>query len=58
MDTKSFAGVLIVVGLAALIIATAQAGTLAWIDVALVGLLYGIRRRRITVEAMRYSRAA
>ena len=53
MDTKSFTGVLIAVVFAALIIATTHAGTLAWIDVALVGLFYAVRRRRLSTEALR-----
>ena len=46
MDVKKLAGVLIAFSLAVLIIRTATPGTLAVIDVGLIGLLYVIRSRR------------
>ena len=48
MDAKKLTGMLIAVVLAVAIIATVPSGTLALIDVGLVGLLYVIRRRRLT----------
>ena len=54
MDAKKLTGVLIAVVLAVLIIATARPGTLAWVDVGLIGLLYVVRRRRSGLEASRY----
>ena len=48
MDAKKLTGMLIAVVLAVPIIATAPSGTLALIDVGLIGLLYVIRRRRLT----------
>jgi hypothetical protein len=48
MDAKKLTGMLIVVVLAVPIIATAPSGTLALIDAGLIGLLYVIRRRRLT----------
>jgi xanthosine utilization system XapX-like protein len=46
MDVKKLAGMLIAFSLAVLIIRTAAPGTLAVIDVGLIGLLYVIRSRR------------
>ena len=48
MDAKKLTGMLIAVVLAVPIIATAPSGTLALIDVGLLGLLYVVRRRRLT----------
>ena len=53
MEAKSSAGVLIVFGVATLGVATAAGSTLAWVDVALVGLLYFVRRRRLSMAAPR-----
>ena len=46
MDAKKVAGLLIAVAVGVPIIATAGPGTLAVIEVGLIGLLYCIRRRR------------
>jgi xanthosine utilization system XapX-like protein len=46
MDVKKLAGMLIAFSLAVLIIRTAAPGTLAVIDVGLIGLLYVIRSQR------------
>ena len=46
MDVKKIAGLLLAVLLVVPLIATAAPGTLALIDVGLVGLLYVMRRRR------------
>ena len=48
MDAKKLTGVLMAMVLAAPIIATAPPAALALIDVALIGALYVIRRRRLT----------
>jgi hypothetical protein len=48
MDAKKLSGVLIVFVLAVSIIATAPPPVLAVLDVALIGALYVIRRRRRT----------
>jgi hypothetical protein len=55
MDVKKVTAVLIAVVLAVLIIATAPPGTLALVDVGLIGLLYIVRRRRVVVKASRYA---
>jgi hypothetical protein len=49
MDAKKLTGVMIAFVLAASIIATAPPGVLALTDVALIGALYVIRRRRAGV---------
>ena len=46
MDAKKLAGILIAFLIAAPIVATANPGTLGVVDIALIGLLYIIRRRR------------
>jgi hypothetical protein len=46
MDAKKLMGMLVAVALVVPLIANAQTGTLAWIDVGLIGALYVIRRRR------------
>jgi len=48
MDVKKLAGLVLALGLAAVIIKNATPGALAMIEVGLVGLLYFIRRRRPT----------
>ena len=53
MDAKKFTGLLVAVVLAVPIIATAPPGTLALMEIGLVGLLFVVRRRRSTVEAAR-----
>jgi hypothetical protein len=53
MEAKSSAGVLIVFGVATLGVAAAAGNTLAWVDVALIGLLFFVRRRRLTTETPR-----
>ena len=50
MDAKKLTGVLIAFVLAISIIATAPSGVLALIDVALIGALYVIRRRRASKD--------
>jgi hypothetical protein len=56
MDGKKLTGVLIAFTLAALIIATAPPGTLALVDVGLIGLLYFLRRRRTLTAGPRNAR--
>jgi hypothetical protein len=46
MDAKKFTGLLVAVALTVQIIATAPPGTLALIEIGLLGLLYAVRRRR------------
>jgi hypothetical protein len=46
MDAKKLAGLAMAVALAVWIIVTAPPGTLAMIEVGLIGLLYVLRRRR------------
>lgn len=53
MDAKKLTGVLIAAGLTMSIAATAEPGTLALIEIGLVGALYVLRRRRLTVKASR-----
>lgn len=53
MDAKKLTGGLVAVALTAPIIATAQPGTLALIEIGLIGLLYVLRRRRLALEAFR-----
>jgi hypothetical protein len=48
MDAKKLSGVLIAAVLAVPIIASAPPAVLALLDVALLGALYVIRRRRLT----------
>jgi hypothetical protein len=50
MDAKKLSGVLLAFVLAVSIIATAPPAMLALIDVALIGALYAIRRRRTTTR--------
>jgi hypothetical protein len=47
MDAKKLSGVLIAFVLAVSIIATAPPAALAWLDIALIGALYVVRRRRL-----------
>jgi len=49
MDAKKLTGVMLAFLLAISIIATAPPGLLALIDVALIGALYVIRRRRVSI---------
>lgn len=53
MDAKKFTGLLVAVVLAVPIIATAPPGTLALMEIGLVGLFCVMRRRRSTLEAAR-----
>jgi hypothetical protein len=53
MEAKNFGGVLIAAVIAVLGIAAASGSTLAWVDVALFGLLYFVRRRRLDVTTVR-----
>ena len=53
MDAKKLTGVMIAVVLAVPIIATARPGTLALVDIGLIGLLYVVRRRRSALQASR-----
>ncbi|MEP7247642.1 MAG: hypothetical protein ABI885_28700 [Gammaproteobacteria bacterium] len=46
MDVKNFAGMLIALVLTVGLIATGSPGTLALLDVGLIGLLYVLRQRR------------
>ena len=55
MDAKKVVGTLVSGVLAVLVVATAPAEALAWIEVGLVGSLYVVRRRRMNGRAMRYS---
>jgi len=48
MDAKKITGMLVAVLIAVPLIATAPPGTLALLDVALIGLLFGIRRQRVS----------
>ena len=50
MDAKKLTGVLIAAVLTASIAATAEPGTLAFIELGLIGALYVLRRRRLTVK--------
>ena len=50
MDVKSFAGMLIVFVLTVAIIATGSPGTLALLDIGLIGLLYVLRHRRSAIS--------
>jgi hypothetical protein len=56
MDAMKVTGVLIAVVLAGCVVKAAPEGALAWIDVALVGLLYVVRQRRLNVEVLRHVR--
>jgi len=47
MDVKRLAGLLIAFVLAVPFIATAPPGTLALVDIGLIGLLFVVRRRRL-----------
>jgi MYXO-CTERM domain-containing protein len=47
MDAKKLTGMLVAVLIVVPILATAPPSTLALVEVALVGLLFGIRRRRV-----------
>ena len=47
MDVKKFAGLLLALVLAVPFIATAAQGTLALVDIGLIGLLFVVRRRRL-----------
>jgi hypothetical protein len=47
MDVKKFAGLLLALVLAVPFIATAPQGTLALVDIGLIGLLFVVRRRRL-----------
>jgi len=49
MDAKKVSGVLAAAVVAVTIIATASAETLMLIEAGLIGLLYGIRRRRLAL---------
>ena len=53
MDAMKVTGVLIAVVLAGLAVKAAPDGALAWIEVALVGLLYVVRQRRVNDEVLR-----
>jgi hypothetical protein len=53
MEAKNFGGVLIAGVVVMLGIAAAAGSPLAWVDVALVGLLYFVRRRRLGTETVR-----
>jgi hypothetical protein len=57
MDVKKVAGLLMVIVIAVPIVATAPPGTLALMELGLIGLLYVIRCRRWNTRA-RYSAAA
>jgi hypothetical protein len=54
MDAKKITGILMAAALTALVAALAPAGTLALMEVGLVGLFYVVRRRRTSFEALRY----
>ena len=54
MDAKTITGVMMAAALTALVATLAPAGTLALMEVALVGLFYVVRRRRMSFEAHRY----
>jgi hypothetical protein len=54
MDAKKLTAMLIGVLLAVPVLTAASQGTLAVIDVALIGLLYIVRRRRTVMETARY----
>jgi len=47
MDAKKFTGMLVAVLIVVPILATAPPSTLALVEAALIGLLFGIRRRRV-----------
>jgi hypothetical protein len=53
MGAKNFSGVLIALGVATLGAAAAAGNTLAWVEVALIGLLFFVRRRRLSTETPR-----
>ena len=53
MEAKNFSGVLIAFAVATLGTAAAAGNTLAWVEVALIGLLFFVRRRRLSTEAPR-----
>ncbi len=50
MDAKKLTGALLALALTASIVATAEAETLAMIEIGLVGMLYVLRRRRQTAK--------
>ena len=54
MDAKKITGILMAAALTAMVAAVAPAGTLALMEVGLVGLFYVVRRRRTSFEALRY----
>ena len=56
MDAMKVTGVLVAVVLAGLVGKAAPDGALAWIEVALVGLLYVVRQRRMNIEVLRHVR--
>jgi hypothetical protein len=56
MDVKKIAGVFVAFALAVPIIATTSPAALALIDIALVGVLYVIRRRRLAPNRDRPTR--
>ena len=53
VDAKKLTGVLVAAVLTVTIAATAEQDTLALIDIGLVGLLYILRRRRLTLKTSR-----
>ena len=53
MDAKKLTGVLVATVLTVSIATTAEAGTLALIEIGLVGLLFVLRRRRLTMTTSR-----
>lgn len=58
MDVKKLAGALLAFALAIPIIATAPPETLALVDVGLIGVLYLLRRRRLTSADARNARGS
>jgi hypothetical protein len=57
MDVKKLAGLVMAFGLVVMISMTAAPGTLAMIEVGLIGLLYFIRRRRPSEMSPRMRKA-
>jgi len=55
MDAKKLTAMLIGVLVAVPVLAAASQGTLAVVDIGLIGLLYIVRRRREAMETARYS---